>query len=106
MWEHESDVTWRRTRPSRPPLSPLPAIASAAFGVRNGMPVDFSLENHVATVTLNRPLSMNAIAPETQLALREHWTRIREDDDIRVVILTGAGEKAFCTGADLKKTMP
>ena len=70
------------------------------------MPVDFSLENHVATVTLNRPEAMNAIDPETQLALREHWTRIREDDDIRVVILTGAGEKAFCTGADLKKTMP
>ena len=38
--------------------------------------------------------------------LHAAWKRIKEDDDIRVVILTGAGEKAFCTGSDLKKTMP
>jgi E-phenylitaconyl-CoA hydratase len=49
---------------------------------------------------------MNSIDPETQIELRAHWARIREDDGVRVVILTGAGERAFCTGADLKKTMP
>lgn len=70
------------------------------------MAVDFSVRDHVATVVLNRPEAMNAIDPETQTELRLHWTRIREDDGIHVVILTGAGERAFCTGADLKKTMP
>jgi E-phenylitaconyl-CoA hydratase len=34
------------------------------------------------------------------------WSRVREDDEIWVVVVTGAGEKAFCTGADLKKTVP
>jgi E-phenylitaconyl-CoA hydratase len=68
--------------------------------------IEFSVRDHVATVVLNRPEAMNAIDPETQAGLRTHWTRIREDDDIRVVILTGTGERAFCTGADLKKTMP
>ncbi len=70
------------------------------------MPVEFSVRDQVATMILNRPEAMNAIDPETQTALLGHWERIRRDDDIRVVILTGAGERAFCTGADLKKTMP
>ncbi|RDJ19775.1 enoyl-CoA hydratase/isomerase family protein [Bosea caraganae] len=70
------------------------------------MSVDFSIRDHVATVVLNRPEAMNAIDPETQAALLDCWARIRQDDDVRVVILTGAGERAFCTGADLKKTMP
>lgn len=70
------------------------------------MAVNFSVDGHVATVVLNRPEAMNAIDPETQTALRECFARIRDDDAIRVAILTGAGERAFCTGADLKKTMP
>jgi len=70
------------------------------------MAVLFTVEDHVATLTLNRPEAMNSIDPETRAELREAWRRIKEDDDIRVAILTGAGEKAFCTGSDLKKTMP
>ncbi|KGM30223.1 enoyl-CoA hydratase/isomerase family protein, partial [Inquilinus limosus] len=70
------------------------------------MAVDFSVEAHVATVVLNRPEAMNAIDPETQAGLAECWRRVREDDGIRVVLLTGAGDRAFSTGADLKKTMP
>lgn len=70
------------------------------------MSVTIEVAGHVAIVTLNRPQAMNSIDPEMRLQLRQAWTRVREDDAIRVAILTGAGEKAFCTGSDLKKTMP
>jgi E-phenylitaconyl-CoA hydratase len=68
--------------------------------------VEISLKDHVATVLLNRPEAMNAVDPEMRARLHETWDRIREDDEIRVVIVTGAGERAFCTGSDLKKTSP
>src|SRR3954469_23295222 len=70
------------------------------------MALEFSIRDQIATVVLNRPEAMNAIDPETQSELLDCWQRIRLDDGVRVVILTGAGERAFCTGADLKKTMP
>jgi len=70
------------------------------------MSVSFTVQGHVATIALNRPEAMNAIDPETRAELKQAWKRVREDDDIRVAILTGAGERSFCTGADLKKTMP
>jgi (E)-benzylidenesuccinyl-CoA hydratase len=70
------------------------------------MALQFSIRDQVATVTLNRPEAMNALDPETEVELLDCWQRIRADDQIRVVILTGTGERAFCTGADLKKTMP
>lgn len=66
----------------------------------------FDIHENVATLTLNRPEAMNAIDPELRAALREAWNQVQRDDQIRAVILTGAGERAFCTGADLKKTMP
>ncbi|WP_144640480.1 enoyl-CoA hydratase/isomerase family protein [Bordetella genomosp. 13] len=70
------------------------------------MPLDFTVADHVATLTLNRPEAMNSIDPDMRAELKAAWRRIDEDDDIRVAVLTGAGEKAFCTGSDLKKTMP
>jgi E-phenylitaconyl-CoA hydratase len=70
------------------------------------LPVDFTIRDHVATITLNRPEVMNALDPEARAAFAACWRRVAEDDAVRVVILTGAGERAFCTGADLKKTMP
>lgn len=66
----------------------------------------FDLHENVVTLTLNRPEAMNAIDPELRAELRDAWEQIQRDDRIRAVILTGAGERAFCTGADLKKTMP
>jgi len=71
-----------------------------------GGSVKFSVEGHVATVVIDRPQAMNAIDPETEAALVECWQAIAEDDDIRVAIVTGAGDRAFSAGADLKKTMP
>ncbi len=70
------------------------------------MALEIVVQDHVATLTLNRPEAMNSIDPEMREQLHAAWRRIKEDDDIRVAILTGAGEKAFCTGSDLKKTMP
>src|SRR5690606_39223454 len=66
----------------------------------------FDVQDHIATITLNRPEAMNSIDPETRAELHDAWKRIKHDDSIRVAILTGNGDKAFCTGSDLKKTMP
>jgi (E)-benzylidenesuccinyl-CoA hydratase len=60
----------------------------------------------IVTITINRPDAMNAIDPETQDALVAAWTRFRDDDGAWAAILTGAGEKSFCAGADLKKLIP
>jgi E-phenylitaconyl-CoA hydratase len=68
--------------------------------------VHFTLENHVATVVLDRPEAMNSIDPDMRTELIATWQRIREDENVWVTIVTGAGEKSFCTGADLKKTIP
>lgn len=66
------------------------------------MGVTFTVENHVATVTLDRPQAMNAVDLATEAELQRIWSTIEGDKDVRVVVLTGAGERAFCAGADLK----
>jgi len=68
--------------------------------------IEVTIDQRVATVRLNRPEAMNAVDQEMRAQLHATWDRIRDDDDIRVAVITGAGEKAFCTGSDLKKTMP
>jgi E-phenylitaconyl-CoA hydratase len=68
--------------------------------------VEYELRGHIATITLNRPEAMNALDPETSAALDGRWREVREDDQVWVVVITGAGDRAFCAGADLKKTMP
>lgn len=70
------------------------------------MPVTLTVRDFVATITLDRPEAMNSIDPESSEQLVEAWAEVSSRDDIRVAILTGAGDRAFCTGADLKKTMP
>ncbi len=64
------------------------------------------IDNKIATVTIARPEAMNALDPETLQSLNEAFQKLNMDDEVRAVILTGAGESAFCTGSDLKKTMP
>jgi E-phenylitaconyl-CoA hydratase len=68
--------------------------------------VEFSMDGFVATVVLNRPEAMNAVDPAMRLELFAVWDRIRTDPAIRVAVVTGAGDKSFCTGSDLKKTLP
>ena len=65
-------------------------------------------ENGVVTLTLNRPEVMNSFNFAMLHALRDQIDSIRFKPDIRVVIITAAGEKAFCAGADLKEraTLP
>ena len=66
------------------------------------MTVKFELDNHVARVTIDRADRMNAVDDATWDALEDIWQKIEADNDVRVVVLTGSGEKAFCAGADLK----
>ena len=70
------------------------------------MPIEFSVEDHVATIVLNRPEAMNAVDPPMREELYAVWGRIQSDEAIRVAIVTGAGDRAFCTGSDLKRTNP
>jgi enoyl-CoA hydratase/carnithine racemase len=67
------------------------------------MPVHFETEGPIARITLDRPEVLNAIDPESHRALVEAWGRFRDDEKLRVAILTGAGPKAFCAGIDLRR---
>ena len=58
-------------------------------------------ENHIATVTMNRPEKLNAITPEMFEELLAAFNEVGDDLDIRVMVLTGAGDRAFCAGADV-----
>lgn len=66
------------------------------------MPVHFEIRDHAAHVTLDRPEVLNAIDAATERALSVIWDAIEADRAVRAVVLTGAGERAFCTGADMK----
>ncbi len=57
---------------------------------------------HVEVVTINRPEARNAINYETSAALADAFDAAEADDDVWAVVLTGAGDKAFCAGMDLK----
>ena len=70
------------------------------------MVVNFAVAEGVAVITLNRPHVHNAINPEVQVRLNEAWQRVREDASIRVAVITGAGERAFCSGGDLQELIP
>ena len=68
------------------------------------MSVLFDVVDHVATVTIDRPDVLNAVDLPTEAELQRIWSEIEARDDIRAVVLTGAGERSFCAGADLKNT--
>ena len=63
--------------------------------------IEFEVRGNVAEVRLNRPAALNAINAEMEVALGEAWARIDSDPEIRVAVLTGAGDKAFCAGGGL-----
>jgi len=70
------------------------------------MGVLYEAADRVATITLNRPEALNSLDPESLFELNDAFQRANAEAEVRVVILTGTGGKAFCTGSDLKKTMP
>jgi enoyl-CoA hydratase len=69
------------------------------------MPEDVLYEQKgaVAYVTLNRPDRMNALGPGVKSGLVQAFIQVRQDPSVRVAVITGAGDKAFCAGADLKE---
>ncbi len=66
------------------------------------MPIDLTVEDGVATVTINRPERLNAMDAEHYALLSGAWVEVRDNPAIRVAIVTGAGDRAFSVGADLK----
>jgi len=59
-------------------------------------------DDHVATVTLNRPEAYNSFTEKMAEEMVQVWKTVRETDDIHAVVLRAAGDKAFCTGIDIK----
>ena len=73
------------------------------------MAVRFELPSehpHVAVVTIDRPEQANSLDPATIRALADAWRRVRDDPDVRCAVLTGAGDRVFCAGMDMKTTIP
>lgn len=68
--------------------------------------VRYDVAGGVATVTINRPDAMNACDESVRTGLREAFDRAADDADVRAVLLTGAGDRAFCVGQDLKELLP
>jgi E-phenylitaconyl-CoA hydratase len=66
------------------------------------MAIDVTVDNGVCTIVINRPERLNAMDHEHYALLSQAWCRVRDDKDIRVAVITGAGEKSFTTGADIK----
>jgi enoyl-CoA hydratase/carnithine racemase len=86
-------------------LTPSPAVAptaspTAALTLAN---VAYEKKGAVATVTVNRPKVLNALNTPTWADLRTAFEDARDDDSVRGVILTGAGDKAFIAGADISE---
>ncbi|HET7483278.1 MAG TPA: enoyl-CoA hydratase-related protein [Actinomycetota bacterium] len=65
--------------------------------------VTLDVADHIATIRLNRPEALNAISGAMAEAVRDAFEKVSDDDDVWVVALLAAGEKAFCVGADLKE---
>jgi E-phenylitaconyl-CoA hydratase len=87
------------------PDSPMRSQPSVAASTGQTGPVSdavtFQLDGHVATITYNRPDALNAINGDMRRDLNAAFTRLRDDEDAWVAIVTGAG-RAFCAGGDLR----
>jgi len=63
--------------------------------------IELSIDKAIATITINRPDKRNSLIPEMLNSLEQAVIDIEGNEGVRFVVLTGAGDKAFCTGADL-----
>jgi enoyl-CoA hydratase/carnithine racemase len=66
----------------------------------------YEKRDRIAYLTINRPEARNAIDPDVHRALVDAWADFRDNDSVDVAILTGAGDDAFCAGADLRTYIP
>ncbi len=66
----------------------------------------YQQDDGVATITLNRPEKHNAFSPTQIAEVEDVWRKLRMNDDVRVAVVTGAGDKAFSTGVDLSFRFP
>jgi enoyl-CoA hydratase len=78
-----------------------PPPGSIATAVADYEQLLYDVSDGVATVTLNRPEQRNALSAELLAELVDAILRVRDDEEVRAVVLTGAGDKVFCAGADL-----
>ena len=67
--------------------------------------IDFSTQDGIAIIKFNRPKVMNCIGPKTHQELLVAWTEFKTNDNLKVAIITGEGDRAFCSGGDLKSGM-
>lgn len=70
------------------------------------MALHYEKEGKIVVITLDRPEALNAMDPETCVEFSNACINFRDDPDAWVAIITGAGDRAFCVGVDLKKLMP
>jgi enoyl-CoA hydratase/carnithine racemase len=88
-------------------LRPKRYESLAISEARHSMPdLLYEKRDAVAVITLNRPEKRNAFSPEMLVRLADAWVDFRDDDALRVAVLTGAGDDAFCAGGDLGRLMP
>ncbi|EGF89651.1 3-hydroxybutyryl-CoA dehydratase [Asticcacaulis biprosthecium C19] len=62
----------------------------------------FEVDGHIAVITINRPAKLNAMTPDMAHALEHAIAQCNASDTIRCIIVTGAGERAFCAGSDIR----
>ena len=62
-----------------------------------------NVDEGVLTLTINRPNQLNALNSEVIASLSKHIEEVQTNDDVKVIIITGSGEKAFVAGADIKE---
>lgn len=65
--------------------------------------IRFEIDGHIGVITLNRPHKLNAVTPDMAEAIVAAVKECNDSDTIRCVIVTGAGEKAFCAGSDIRE---
>ena len=70
------------------------------------MAIAYELSGGVAEIRFDRPAKLNALTLDMYEQLGQAWADARDDPAVRVVLLTGAGERAFCVGADLEESIP
>ncbi|MEE2662996.1 MAG: enoyl-CoA hydratase-related protein [Myxococcota bacterium] len=68
--------------------------------------VDYQKRDGIGIVTIDRPEARNALSPEVVVLLDRYFQQASDDDEVRVLVLTGAGDKSFCAGADLARLIP